>query len=77
MLIFRGKIGIMLGECHFQRIADRGETATRLVTEALMKAPRLQLLVVILPGKTPLYGRLFCTFVFVDELLLKVTSAKK
>ena len=57
MLIFRANIGIMLGECHFQRIADGRETATRLVTEALMKAPSLQLLVVILPGKTPVYGR--------------------
>ena len=47
----------MLGKCHFQRIADGSETATRLVTEVLMKAPKLQILVVILPGKTPLYGR--------------------
>ena len=57
MFIFRGKIGILLGECHFQRLADGREAATHLVTEALMKAPKLQLLVVILPGKTPLYGR--------------------
>ena len=49
----------MLGKCHFHRIADGSETATRLVTEALMKAPKLQILVDILPGKTPLYGRLF------------------
>ena len=57
MFIFRGKIGIALGECHFQRLADEKQTASHLVTEALMKAPKLQLLVVILPGKTPLYGR--------------------
>ena len=57
MFIFREGIGFMLGKCHFQRIAGGSETATRLVTVALMKAPKLQILVVILPGKTPLYGR--------------------
>lgn len=57
MFIFREGIGFMLGKCHFHRIADGSETATRLVTEALMKAPKLQILVDILPGKTPLYGR--------------------
>ena len=57
VFIFRGKIGIALGECHFQCIADERQTASCLVTEALMKAPKLQLLMVILPGKTPLYGR--------------------
>ena len=57
MFIFRERIGIMLRKCHFQRIADGSKTATRLVTEALMKAPKLQLLVVIFPGKRPLYGR--------------------
>ena len=57
MFIFRRKIGIALGECHFQRLADEKQIASRLVTEALIKAPKLQLLVVILPGKTPLYGR--------------------
>ena len=51
-----------LGDCHFQRIATKRECAVNLVTEGLMKAPTLQLLVVILQGKTPFYGRYFLTF---------------
>ena len=59
IFIFRGKIGIRIGKCHFEKIANEGEHAAYLVTEALMKAPNLQLLIVILPGKTPFYGRYF------------------
>ena len=51
-----------LGDCHFQRIASEGETAANLVTEALIKARKLQLLVVILPKKSLLYGRSFELF---------------
>ena len=62
IFIFRGNIGIKLGDCHFQRFANERESTSNLVAEALMKASRLQLLVVILPGKTPFYGRYYLTF---------------
>ena len=55
-------MGIWLGDCHFQRFANDREPAGNLVTEALKNAPTLKLLVVILPGKTPLYGKYFKTF---------------
>ena len=48
-----------LGNCHFERIANEGETAANIVTEALGEALSLQLLVVILPEKSPLYGKYF------------------
>ena len=50
-------MAIQLGNCCFQRFASEREPALNLVTEALRNAPTLQLLVVILPGKTPLYGK--------------------
>ena len=64
-----------LGNCHFQKIANGKETAANLVTEALIKEPKLQLLVVILPKKSPLYGRYFWTYPssissLVEELLM-------
>ena len=47
-----------LDDCHFQRIASKEEKAADLVTEALkLTALKLQLLVVILPGKLTFYGR--------------------
>ena len=52
-------MGIWLGDCHFQRFANDREPAGNLVTEALKNVPTLKLLVVILPGKTPLYGKYF------------------
>lgn len=52
-----------LGNCHFQRTANEGETAANLVTEALVKVLKLQLLVVILPEKSLLYGRSFELFI--------------
>ena len=52
-------MGVRLGDCHFQRFANEREHAGNLVTEALTEAPTLKLLVVILPGKTPLYGKYF------------------
>ena len=56
----------MLGDCQFQRFANERESTSNLAAEALMKASRLQLLVVILPGKTPFdgrfYGRYYLTF---------------
>ena len=51
-----------LGNCHFQTFANEGETAAKLVTEALIKVLKLQLLVVILPEKSSLYGRSFELF---------------
>ena len=62
IFIFRGRIGINLGKCQFQRIASEGEKAANLVTEALRKALKLQLLVVILPKKSSFYGRSFQLF---------------
>ena len=56
IFIFRGGIGMNLGNCHFQRIASKEEKAADLVTEALITTA-LQLLVVILPGKLTFYGR--------------------
>ena len=55
-------MGIRLGDCQYQRFAIEGEHAVNLVTEALTRAPTLQLLVVILPGKTPFYGKHFELF---------------
>lgn len=57
--IIRSKIGIKFGDCHFQGITNEREPAANLITEALMIAPKLQLLVVILPGKTPFYCKYF------------------
>ena len=62
MFLFRGRMGMRLGNCHFQRTANEGETAANLVTEALTEALKLQLLAVILPEKSPLYGRYFWIF---------------
>ena len=50
------------GNCHFQIIANEGESAASLVTETLIKALKLQLLVVVLPEKSPFYGRSFELF---------------
>ena len=72
-----------LGNCRFQRIANEGETAASLVTEALIKALKLQLLVVILPEKSPLYGRPFQLFHLVplalweDQSLLFQTGLRE
>ena len=52
-------MGLRFGRCDFQRVANEGQTAASLITEALTEALQLQLLVVILPDKSPLYGRYF------------------
>ena len=77
IFIFRERMGMSLGSCHFQKIANGKETAANLVTEALIKALKLQLLVVILPKKSPLYGRYFWTYPSKTKKIMSCFSDSK
>lgn len=60
--LFRKKIGITLRNSVFERIANQGDTAAKIITEALLEEPNLQLLVVVLEGKKEtkqIYGSFF------------------
>ena len=60
--LLRKKIGITLHNSVFERIANQGDTAVKIITEALLEEPNLQLLVVVLEGKKEtkqIYGSFF------------------
>lgn len=60
--LFRKKIGITLHNYTFERIANQRDTAAKMITKALLEAPDLQLLVVVLEGKEEtkqFYGSFF------------------
>lgn len=52
-------MGIRIGQPCYQRvITDQRDNASKIVTEAVSKDNKIELLVVVLPGKTPFYADL-------------------
>jgi len=51
-------MGISIGQPTYKRAANQTTDAAQIVTEALTTDPRIELLMVILPGKTPFYAQL-------------------
>lgn len=64
-LLFREKTGITLHNFTFEKIVNQRDTAARIITDVLLEAPSLQLLLVVLQGGKEtenFYGRFFCLF---------------
>lgn len=50
-------MGIKIDRSNYQRMTSDRDKPEQIVTEALKRNKNLDLLVVVLPGKTPFYGK--------------------
>ena len=51
-------MGIRMGQPVFQKMARDKDTPDQVIVEAFRKDKQMELLVIVLPGKTPFYGKL-------------------
>lgn len=68
--IQKKKVGITLHKATFDGIANHRDTAAKMITDVLLKAPNLQLLVVVLEGKKEteqIYGSFFMFILQYDQ----------
>ena len=74
---FRNEMGITMGKAVFHKELRKYEEPKGVLADALGKVPNLDLLVSVLPGKTPFYGILFFVcLLFLSYKLILISTSK-